>query len=55
MSGYEDNSVVTAAVNGHHSDINGETKNVPLKVGASSVLCCVTSRKCTKVSCEFPC
>uniref|UniRef100_A0A8C9XDC9 Family with sequence similarity 193 member A n=1 Tax=Sander lucioperca TaxID=283035 RepID=A0A8C9XDC9_SANLU len=31
MSGYEDNSVVTAAVNGLHDDINGECENMELK------------------------
>ena len=38
MSGYEDNSVVTAAVNGLHNDINGEAENVVLKAGVSSAL-----------------
>lgn len=38
MSGYEDNSVVTTAVNGLHNDINGEDENVALKAGVSSVL-----------------
>lgn len=38
MSGYEDNSVVTAAVNGLHNDINGEGENVELKPGVSSAL-----------------
>lgn len=34
MSGYEDNSVVNAAVNGLHNDINGEGENVELKAGS---------------------
>lgn len=38
MSGYEDNSVVTAAVNGLRNDINGEAENVVLKAGVSSAL-----------------
>jgi len=38
MTGYEDNRVVTAAVNGLHNDINGECQNVELKAGVSSVL-----------------
>uniref|UniRef100_A0A8C9XCK1 Family with sequence similarity 193 member A n=1 Tax=Sander lucioperca TaxID=283035 RepID=A0A8C9XCK1_SANLU len=38
MSGYEDNSVVTAAVNGLHDDINGECENMELKARVSSVL-----------------
>lgn len=38
LSGYEDNSVVTAAVNGLHNDINGEGDNVALKAGVSTVL-----------------
>uniref|UniRef100_A0A8C3G6S5 Family with sequence similarity 193 member A n=1 Tax=Cyclopterus lumpus TaxID=8103 RepID=A0A8C3G6S5_CYCLU len=37
MTGYEDNRVVTAAVNGLHNDINGECENVELKAGVSSV------------------
>lgn len=36
MSGYEDNSVVTAVVNGLHNDINGEAGDVALKAGVSS-------------------
>lgn len=39
MSGYEDSSVVTAAVNGLHNDLNGEGENVALKAGVSSALC----------------
>ncbi|KAF3852426.1 hypothetical protein F7725_005781, partial [Dissostichus mawsoni] len=34
MSGYEDNSVVTAAVNGLHNDLNGECENAELKAGS---------------------
>uniref|UniRef100_A0A8C4NZI9 FAM193 C-terminal domain-containing protein n=1 Tax=Dicentrarchus labrax TaxID=13489 RepID=A0A8C4NZI9_DICLA len=37
MSGYEDNSVVTAAVNGLHNDINGEGENVALKAGSPHI------------------
>uniref|UniRef100_A0A671XHD3 Family with sequence similarity 193 member A n=1 Tax=Sparus aurata TaxID=8175 RepID=A0A671XHD3_SPAAU len=37
MSGYEDNSVVTAAVNGLHNDINGEAENVVLKAGSPHI------------------
>lgn len=37
MSGYEDNSVVTAAVNGLHNDLNGECENAELKAGVSFV------------------
>lgn len=37
MTGYEENTVVTAAVNGLHGDINGEGENVALKAGVSSV------------------
>lgn len=51
MSGYEENTVVTAAVNGLHNDINGEAKNTALKAGVSSVLW----QKMPKISCEFPC
>lgn len=35
ISSYEDNSAVTAAVNGLHNDINGEGDNVALKTGVS--------------------
>lgn len=45
MSGYEDNSVVTSAVNGLHNDMNGEAENVALKAGVSSVPWPVTSKK----------
>lgn len=40
MTGYEENNVVTAAMNGLHGDINmnGEGENVALKAGVSSVL-----------------
>ncbi|XP_028260342.1 protein FAM193A isoform X2 [Parambassis ranga] len=34
MSGYEDNRVLTTAVNGLHSDINGEGENAALKGGS---------------------
>lgn len=44
MSGYDDNSVVTTAVNGLHNDINGEAENVALKAGVSSVLRYVASQ-----------
>uniref|UniRef100_A0AAX7UK19 FAM193 C-terminal domain-containing protein n=1 Tax=Astatotilapia calliptera TaxID=8154 RepID=A0AAX7UK19_ASTCA len=37
MSGYEDNSMVTAAVNGLHNDINGEGENVALKTGSPRI------------------
>ncbi|XP_034543276.1 protein FAM193A isoform X8 [Notolabrus celidotus] len=37
MSGYEENSVVTAAVNGLHNDINGEAENVALKAGSPHI------------------
>lgn len=37
MSGYEDGSVVTAAVNGLHNDINGEGENVGLKTGSPRI------------------
>uniref|UniRef100_I3JVD9 Family with sequence similarity 193 member A n=1 Tax=Oreochromis niloticus TaxID=8128 RepID=I3JVD9_ORENI len=37
MSGYEDNGVVTAAVNGLHNDINGEGENVALKTGSPRI------------------
>uniref|UniRef100_A0A3Q0S7R8 Family with sequence similarity 193 member A n=1 Tax=Amphilophus citrinellus TaxID=61819 RepID=A0A3Q0S7R8_AMPCI len=37
MSGYEDGSVVTAAVNGLHNDINGEDENVGLKTGSPRI------------------
>uniref|UniRef100_A0A3B5ACL5 Family with sequence similarity 193 member A n=1 Tax=Stegastes partitus TaxID=144197 RepID=A0A3B5ACL5_9TELE len=37
MSGYEDNSVVAAAVNGIHNDINGEGENVALKAGSPHI------------------
>ncbi|TKS68460.1 Protein FAM193A [Collichthys lucidus] len=36
MSGYEDNSVVTSAVNGLHNDMNGEAENVALKAGSTT-------------------
>lgn len=49
MSGYEDNSVVSTAVNGLHSDINGETENMALKAGVSSVL-----RHVRKLVVNFP-
>lgn len=51
MSGYEDNSVVTSAVNGLHNDMNGEAENVALKAGVSSV----KKKKMPKISREFPC
>lgn len=53
MSGYEDNSVVTSAVNGLHNDLNGEAENVALKAGVSSVK--KKKKKMPKISCEFPC
>lgn len=37
MSAYEDGSVVTAAVNGLHNDMNGEGENVGLKTAVSSL------------------
>uniref|UniRef100_A0A3Q1CFR1 FAM193 C-terminal domain-containing protein n=1 Tax=Amphiprion ocellaris TaxID=80972 RepID=A0A3Q1CFR1_AMPOC len=37
MSGYEDNSVVTAAVNGIHNDLNGEGENMALKAGSPHI------------------
>ncbi|XP_041640857.1 protein FAM193A isoform X2 [Cheilinus undulatus] len=37
MSGYEDNSVVSSAVNGLHNDINGEAENVALKAGSPHI------------------
>ncbi|XP_074518804.1 protein FAM193A isoform X5 [Halichoeres trimaculatus] len=37
MSGYEDNSVVTAVVNGLHNDINGEAEDVALKAGSPHI------------------
>uniref|UniRef100_A0A3Q3L852 Family with sequence similarity 193 member A n=1 Tax=Labrus bergylta TaxID=56723 RepID=A0A3Q3L852_9LABR len=37
MCGYEDNSVVTSAVNGLHNDINGEAENVALKAGSPPI------------------
>ncbi|XP_029949041.1 protein FAM193A isoform X2 [Salarias fasciatus] len=37
MSGYEDNGVVTAAVNGLHNDINGDGEDVTLKVGSPRI------------------
>uniref|UniRef100_A0A4W6EWU2 Family with sequence similarity 193 member A n=1 Tax=Lates calcarifer TaxID=8187 RepID=A0A4W6EWU2_LATCA len=37
MTGYEESSVVTAAVNGLHSDINGEGENVALKAGSPHI------------------
>lgn len=55
MTGYEESSVVNAAVNGLHDDINGEGENVALKAGVSSVFWYSTSRKMPKNSCEFPC
>lgn len=39
MTGYEENSVVNTAVNGLHSDVNGEAENAALKAGVSSALC----------------
>ncbi len=53
MSGYEDNSVVTAAVNGLHNDINGEGENVALKAGVSSVLVYYFI-KCPRLAVNFP-
>lgn len=49
MSGYDENSVVSAAVNGLHGDINGETENMALKAGVSSVL-----RHVRKSAVNFP-
>nr|XP_020469970.1 protein FAM193A isoform X2 [Monopterus albus] len=37
MTGYEENSVVTSAVNGLHSDINGEGENMTLKAGSPHI------------------
>ncbi|XP_067352856.1 protein FAM193A isoform X4 [Channa argus] len=37
VTAYEENNVVTAAVNGLHSDINGEGGNVALKAGSSHI------------------
>uniref|UniRef100_A0A3Q1G5J2 Family with sequence similarity 193 member A n=1 Tax=Acanthochromis polyacanthus TaxID=80966 RepID=A0A3Q1G5J2_9TELE len=37
LSGYEDNGVVTAAVNGIHNDLNGEGENVALKAGSPHI------------------
>lgn len=54
VTGYEENSVVTAAVNGLHGDINGEGGNVALKAGVSSVLWYFTSRKCPRLVVNFP-
>lgn len=39
MSGYEETSVVSAAVNGLHGDVNGEAVSATLKAGVSSALC----------------
>ena len=54
MSGYEDNSVVTAAVNGLHNDINGECDIVELKPGVSSALRYITLKKCPRLVVNFP-
>lgn len=51
MSGYEDNSVVTSAVNGLHNDLNGEAENVALKAGVSSVK---KKKKCPRLVVNFP-
>ena len=53
MSGYEDNSVVSAAVNGLHSEINGEGENVALKAGVSSTLICYFEQ-CLRLVVNFP-
>ena len=45
MTGYDGSSVVTAAVNGLHGDINREGGNVALKPGVSSVFWNVTLDK----------
>ncbi|CAN9510570.1 unnamed protein product [Ophioblennius macclurei] len=37
MSGYEDNSVVAATVNGLHNDINGDGENGTLKAGSPHI------------------
>lgn len=39
MSGYEETSVVSAAVNGLHGDVNGEAESATLKAGVGSSLC----------------
>lgn len=46
MSSYEETSVVAAAVNGLHSDVNGEAESAKLKAGVSSALCnCLPLKK----------
>ncbi|XP_058496559.1 protein FAM193A isoform X1 [Solea solea] len=37
MTGYEESSVVTAAVNGLHNDLNGEGENMALKAGSPHI------------------
>lgn len=49
VTGYEENSVLAAAVNGLHGDVNGEGETVSLKAGVSPVLWHVALTKC-----EFP-
>lgn len=53
MSGYEDNRVVSAAVNGLHSEINGEGENVTLKAGVSITLICYFEQ-CLRLVVNFP-
>lgn len=54
VTGYEENGVVTAAVNGLHSDMNGEGGNMALKGGVSLFLVYYL-KKMSKINCEFPC